>query len=76
MNLSKFTVDYLFNRACVGTELVFLLWPQRCHVSNKLLFLQYAYKKTAMWTGAGDPVFEYRYYHKKEFILARLKDIV
>ena len=42
-------------------------------IKGKLLFLQYAYKQTAMWTGPGDPVFEHRYYDKNEFLIAQIK---
>jgi hypothetical protein len=26
-----------------------------------------------MWTGPGEPVFEYRWYHKDEYLIAKLK---
>jgi hypothetical protein len=32
-----------------------------------------AYEQTAMWTGPGDPVFEYRYYDKNEFLIEKIK---
>lgn len=68
--------DRQFNKLCVGTELKFTFIPRRCHVSGKRLWLTYAYRRTAMWTGPGDPIFEHRWYDKIEFIIERLKEKV
>lgn len=72
--------DYLnydgFKTHVVGTQLQFVVFPKRCHFTKKILWLEYAYKQTAMWTGPDLPVFEYRYYDKKEFLVNRLKGIV
>lgn len=69
--------DYLnydgFRRNCIGTELKFIIWPRKCHVTGKRLWLTRTYKQTAMWTGPGDPVFEYRYYDKNTFLIEKLK---
>lgn len=65
-----------FKRNCIGTQIKFLLWPERCYITGKLLFLKRAYKQTAMWTGPGDPAFEHRWYHKDEFLIARIKGLV
>jgi hypothetical protein len=62
-----------FDRKSLGTQYKFVLWPRRCYFSNKLLWLENAYVKTAMYTGPGDPVFEYRWYHKDEYIINKLK---
>jgi hypothetical protein len=47
--------------------------PQRCQLTNKLLWLCCAYKGTAVYTGPGSPVYEYRWIDKSQFLLARLK---
>jgi hypothetical protein len=73
VNYDNLIEDYAFKRASIGKKLKFLIWPKRCYISGKLLFLQYAYKQTAMWTGPGDPVFEHRYYDKNEFLIAQIK---
>lgn len=65
-----------FKRNCIGTTLKFTLWPQKCHITGKTLWLETAYRQVAMWTGPGEPVFEYRYYDKNEFLIAKLKGIV
>lgn len=65
-----------FKRHCIGTDLEFLFLPRRCCLTDKLLWLTKAYKQTAIWTGPGDNLFEYRYYNKKDFLVARLKDLV
>ena len=63
--------DPFYYRA--GWELTFILWPRRCVLSNKLMWLKYAYKGTAMWTGPGDPVYEYRWHDKTEHLIWKLK---
>lgn len=65
-----------FKTHCIGTKLKFVVWPKKCYFTNKTLWLKTAYEQVAMWTGPGDPVLEYRYYDKDEFLLARIKGIV
>ena len=62
-----------FQRNCIGTEYTFILWPKQCYISGKILWLEYAYRQTAMWTGPGDPVYENRYYYKDEFLVGKIK---
>jgi hypothetical protein len=50
--------------------------PRHCHITNRLLWLEYAYCITAMYTGPGEPIFEYRWYDKNEYLIARLKDLI
>ena len=76
INYGNFLEDYVFQRACINTTIVFVMWPRRCYFTNKILFLKYVYRQTAMWTGPGDPVFEYRWYDKNEFIKAKLQEMV
>ena len=64
--------DY-FDRYSIGTQLKFVFFPKRCHASGKLLWLELAYRKTAMWTGPGDAIFEHRWYSKLEYIIEQLK---
>lgn len=71
-----FYKDHVFTRHCIGTEYKFVWFPKRCHISNKKLWLKYAYVQTALWTGPGDEIFENRWYDKNEFLIARLKDRV
>lgn len=47
--------------------------PKRCAISKKLIWLEKAYKGTAMWTGPGAPIFEHRWVAVPDFLLARLK---
>ena len=65
-----------FNRRCIGTEYKFALIPQRCYITGKRLWLKNAYKQTAMIAGPGEPLFEYRWYDKDEFLVARIKGTV
>ena len=64
---------YPFTSRCIGTEKKFTWFPKKCHITGKKLWLTNAYKQTAMWTGPDDPMFEYRWYDKNEFIIARIK---
>ena len=65
-----------FSNRCIGTEYKFTWLPKKCHFTGKTLWFRKAYRQTAMWTGPGDPAFEYRWYDKKEFLIARLKGTV
>lgn len=72
-----FYKDYLnydgFKTHCVGTEIKLVIWPRRCHISQRWLWLELVYRQTAMWTGPGEPVFEYRWYDRDEFLVASLR---
>lgn len=65
-----------FREKCIATECKFILRPRRCYLTNRRLWLEYAYKQTALWTGPGEPLFEYRWYDKTEFLIAKLKNTV
>jgi hypothetical protein len=47
--------------------------PHRCNLSNKRIWLKKAYRGIAMYTGPGDPIFEYKWVSREEFIMARIK---
>lgn len=61
-----------FDRHVISTEYKFIFWPKPCHISNKVLWLEFAYRKTAMWTGPGEPLYEYRWYNKKDYLFYML----
>jgi hypothetical protein len=54
-------------------KLKFVWCPRRCEVSNKLMWLEQAYKGTRMITGPGEPVFMYKWLTKEEYLLAAIK---
>jgi hypothetical protein len=54
-------------------KLKFVWFPKRCSNSGKLIWLKNAYKGTRMITGPGEPVFEYRWYEKHEYLLLKIK---
>lgn len=62
-----------FKRHCVGTQLKFTFLPKKCYITGKTLMFEYAYVQTGLWTGPGEPMFEYRWYDKNEFLIARIK---
>lgn len=66
--------DAFWNRAV--WEYTFVLWPQRCEVTNRILFLEYAYKGTAVWTGPGTPAYEYKWLSKNEYLVAAIKGLI
>jgi hypothetical protein len=47
--------------------------PHRCFLTNKVLWLQFAYEGTAMWFGPGSPIFEHRWVSQSQFLFAKLK---
>lgn len=54
-------------------KLQFNIWPRRCRLSNKLLWLTYSYKGVRMITGPGESIFYNYYIEKSEFILWNLR---
>lgn len=64
-------IDY-FKKYVTVTEYTFILFPRKCHFTNKWLWLKFAYKQTAVYTGPGDPVFEYRYYDRDQFLMKKI----
>ena len=55
------------------TELVWSLWPRRCHVSGKLLWFTQAYHAMFVITGPGDPAVWTRWYSTEEMLVLKLK---
>lgn len=68
--------DAAWRDHCIGWENKISLWPRKCYYSNKILWLQRSYRGTAMWTGPGAPIFEYRWCDTKEFLFLRIKGII
>jgi hypothetical protein len=50
--------------------------PRRCWISNRIIWLEKAYHGTAMWTGPGEPVFEYHWVNKDEYLVAKIKGTI
>ena len=51
----------------------FAWWPKRCDRSGRWLWLQRVMMGVAMYTGPGDPVFEFRWHDAKEHVVFLLK---
>jgi hypothetical protein len=62
-----------FDRHCIGSQLKFSWLPRRCYQTGRSLWLKRAYKRSALWTGPGTPVWEYRWYHKHEYLKLKIK---
>jgi len=63
--------DYFYDRAY--WKLKFLWLPKRSDITGRWLWLRFAYEGTAMYTGPGTPVFEFRYHEPTEHIIWQLK---
>jgi hypothetical protein len=50
--------------------------PHRCNISKKRIWLKMAYRGVAMYTGPGDPIFEYKWISKEDFMLARIRGTI
>ena len=55
------------------TSLRWCLWPRRCQVSRKWMWLTPAYRAMYVITGPGDPAIWYRWYSTTEFLILQLK---
>jgi hypothetical protein len=67
------TPQQAFYRRCVGWEYKFVLWPRECLITGKKLWLEYAYRGCSVLTGPGDAIIEYRWHHKHEHLIWKLK---
>ena len=65
------TIDHFYNRAV--WRLKFLWLPKRSAITGRRLWLRFVYEGIAMWTGPGDPVFEFRYHETCEHLIWTLK---
>jgi uncharacterized cupin superfamily protein len=59
--------DYFYTRAFWQPS--FVLWPRRCILTGRLLFLEVAYKGIAMYNGPGDSIYEYHWHSANEHLL-------
>jgi hypothetical protein len=55
------------------TELKWSLWPRRCHISGRWLWLTLAYCARYVITGPGDPCIWIRWYSREEMLILKLK---
>jgi len=63
--------DAFYNRAYWRQR--FMWRPRRSALTGRWLWLRRVYEGTAMWTGPGTPVFEFRYHEPKEHMIWSLK---
>ena len=55
------------------THLKWVLWPRRCHVSGRWMWLTTAYRADYVITGPGEPAVWTRWYSPTEFLILNLK---
>ena len=51
----------------------FAILPHRCDVTKKIIWLEYAYRGVAIWTGPGDDAVETRWHDRHEHLIYALK---
>lgn len=68
----KWDNDISFYRKAIWRE-QFAWMPRRCNLSNKRIWLKKCMMGVAMWTGPGDPVFEFKWHDMKEHVFWMLK---
>jgi len=51
----------------------FAILPHRCDITKKIIWLQYAYRGVAIWTGPGDDAVETRWHDRHEHLFWTLK---
>ena len=54
-------------------ELRWCLWPRRCQVNRRWMWLTLAYRAQYIITGSGDPAVWTRWYSNEEMIILKLK---
>lgn len=73
MPLDSMFDDDFFKRRCIGWQLKWSLWPRHCFYTGKLLWFTLAYKGTAIITGPGEPIFEYRWCERHEYLFLKIR---
>lgn len=63
--------EYFLERANV--KLMWSWWPRKCAITGEWLCFDLAYRADRTWTGPGEPITEYRWYNRYEFLIMRLK---
>ena len=63
-----------YDRAIWYLEFTWL--PRKCALSRKLIWFTRAYRGLVMYSGPGEPVMEFRWINKNEFIMAKLRGII
>lgn len=65
-----------FKRRCVGWYLEFSFLPRRCFYTGKYLWFKKAYLGVGMICGPGEPVYEFRWCEKDNYLLLKIKGII
>jgi hypothetical protein len=60
-----------YNRAQWTREFAWL--PHRCDATGRVIWLQWAYRGRAVWTGPGDDAVETRWHDRHEHLIWALK---
>ena len=65
--------EYFLQRSKENPELKWSLWPRRCRVSNRWIWLTQAYRVRLIIRGPGEPAVWTRWYSSKEMLVLKLK---
>ena len=61
--------DAIFKQYIKGREFKFALYPRRCYITKRIMWLEYAYCVTAMYrTDDNNFSYEHRWYNKDEIL--------
>lgn len=55
------------------THMKWCLWPRRCHVTRRWMWLTTAYRADYVITGPGEPAVWTRWYSRTEMLILKLK---
>jgi hypothetical protein len=66
-----YSEERFLERALVNLK--WCVWPRRCHVSGRWLWLTQAYCAMHVITGPGEPCVWYRWYSNQEMLILKLK---
>lgn len=69
---NRMSLMYFYHRAQWTLEFVWR--PRRCQISRRWLWLELAYRGTVMWTGPGEPHYEYIWHDRNEHLIWTLKN--
>ena len=65
--------EYFLQRSNENPELKWSLWPRRCRVSGRWIWLTRAYRVRFIIRGPGEPAVWTRWYSSKEMLVLKLK---
>jgi hypothetical protein len=63
--------DDFYDRA--SYQYLWCLWPRRCYITGRRMWLKVAVRGRAVWHGPGDPAVEERWFDRDQALLMFMK---